>query len=98
MDSETVIKVIDALIGRIEPYGSSHIDKERTENLEVLLEVMDNYIAKIDNVVKYRNRPEYSMRNMGEMAYDWFLDLKGYVDEFMKEYGEKENGKSGNSD
>lgn len=92
MDSETVIKVIDALVGSIEPYGSSHIDKERIENLRVLLEVMDEYIAEIDKVVKYRNRTEYSMREMGEMAYDWFLDLKGYVDEFMEEYGEKENG------
>lgn len=93
MDSETVIKVINALVGSIEPYGSSHIDSVRTENLKVLLEVMDNYIAKIDNVVKYRNRPEYSMKNMGEMAYEWFVDLKGYVDAFMEEYGEKENEK-----
>lgn len=91
MDSETIIKVIDALVGSIEPYGSTHIDNERIENLRVLLEVMDEYIAEIDKVVKYRNRPEYSMREMGEMAYDWFVDLKGYVDEFMKEYGEQEN-------
>lgn len=91
MDYETIVKVIDALVGSIEPYGSTHIDNEKIVNLRVLLDVMDEYIAKIDEVVKYRNRPEYSMRKMGEMAYDWFVGLKGYVDEFMKEYGEKEN-------
>ena len=91
MDSETIIKVIDALVGSIEPYGSTDIDNERVENLQVLLEVMDEYIAEIDKVVKYRNRPEHSMREMGEMAYDWFVDLKGYVDAFMEEYGDKES-------
>ena len=48
MDSETVIKVIDALVGSIEPYGSTHIDNERIENLRVLLEVMDEYIAECE--------------------------------------------------
>ena len=97
MDSETIIKVIDALIGSIEPYGSTHIDNERTENLKALLYVMDEYIAEIDKVVKYRNCPQYSMRKMGEIAYEWFVDLKGYVDEFMKEYGEEENESNSNT-
>ena len=91
MNSETIIKVIDALVGSVQPYGLTEIDNERMGNLQVLLDVMDNYIEEIDSVAKYRNRPEYSMKKMGEMAYHWFTDLKEYVDSFMEEYGDKES-------
>jgi len=85
MESETVIKVIDALIGSIKPCNSPAINCERLGSLQVLLEVMDNYIAEIENVVKYRNRSEYYKQQMGEMAYEWFVDLKSHVNEFMEE-------------
>jgi hypothetical protein len=85
MEGETVIRVIDALIGDIKPYGSPEINNERLGSLQVLLEVMDNYIGEIAQIVKYRNRSEYFKQTMGEMAYEWFVDLKDYVNEFMEE-------------
>lgn len=92
MKSEVIIEVIDRLVGSIEPYGSTQIDKERLENLETLLEVMDKYIKEIKEVTRFRNRYEYSILEIAERAYDWIVDLRDYTDDIVHENeGEEEN-------
>ena len=89
MKSDVIIEVIDRLIGSIEPYGSTQIDKERLENLETLLEVMDKYIKDIKEVTRFRNRYEYSILEIAERAYDWLVDLRDYTDDIVREYADE---------
>ena len=84
MKSEVIIEVIDRLVGSIQPYGSTQIDEERLKNLEILLEVMDEYINKIIDVTKYRNRHEYSILEIAERAYDWLVGLRDYTDDIVR--------------
>ena len=95
MNSEVIIEVLDRLIGSIQPYGSTQIDVERMENLEILLEVMDEYINEIRDVAKYRNRHEYSILAMADRAYDWLVGLRDYVDEIVREYADEEEKEIG---
>lgn len=90
MKSDVIIEVIDRLVGSIEPYGSTQIDKERLENLETLLEVMDKYIKDIKEVTRFRNRYEYSILEIAERAYDWIVDLRDYTDDIVRENERKE--------
>lgn len=89
MKSEVIIEVIDKLVGSIEPYGSTQIDEERLKNLENLLEVMDEYIKEIIDVIKYRNRYEYSILAIANRAYDWLVDLRDYTDDIVREYADE---------
>lgn len=90
MKSEVIIEVIDRLIGSIEPYGSTQIDAERLENLEILLDVMDEYIKEIIHAAEYRNRYEYSILAIADRAYDWLVDLRDYTNEIVSENERKE--------
>lgn len=85
MKSEVIIEVIDRLIGSIEPYGSTQIDAERLENLEILLDVMDEYIKEIIHAAEYRNRYEYSILAIANRAYEWLDGLREYVDEALRD-------------
>lgn len=90
MKSEVIIEVIDRLVGSVEPYGSTEIDKERLENLETLLEIMDEYIKEIEEVTRFRNRYEYSILAIANKAYDWLVGLRDYTDEIVRENERKE--------
>lgn len=90
MNSELIIEVINKLIGSIEPYGSESIDKERLENLETLIEVVDEYINEIIHAAKYRNRYEYSILKIADRAYEWLVELRDYTNEIVSENERKE--------
>ena len=79
MNSEVIIEVLDRLIGSVQPYGSTQIDAERMENLEVLLEVTDECIKKIADVAKFINRHEYSIKKMADRSYEYLAELAGYL-------------------
>ena len=92
MKSDVIIEVIDRLVGSIEPYGSESIDKERMENLETLIEVMDEYISEIIKAARYRNRYEYSILKIANRAYEWLDELREYVEDELRDMEEKKNG------
>lgn len=85
MDSETVLKVIRTLVGDIEPYGDSGIDRERTENLETLLYIMDDLLYDVQKVADYKDRHEGSMRTMGEKAYTMLKFWRDELNKFTEE-------------
>ena len=91
MKSEVIIEVIDRLVGSIEPYGSESIDKERLENLETLIEILDEYINEMIDVTKYRNRYEYSILKIADRAYEWLVELRDYTDEIVRENEREED-------
>ncbi len=63
MNKDDIMQVITALVGDIEPCGSTHIDEERQKNLEVFLGVFDEMHTVIDGMIHdYKDRPEYSVR------------------------------------
>ena len=64
----TLEEMVMRVVGPIEPIGETHADKERLQNLENLLELVDRLIFKIDRLQGFANRPEDSMAIIGKRA------------------------------
>ena len=70
MKKETLLEVVSELIGYTEPYGDSNIDKVRYKNQEKIIELVANGIEDLINNAVYKDRPEYSMAQIGGRAYE----------------------------
>ena len=80
MNAEQVFEVIEKLIGSVEPYGATHIDSERKENMKTFIEVFDKMHQVIDDVAyKYGGRKEHSIKEIVKLAND-HLDSIGIED------------------
>lgn len=68
MKSETLLEVASELIGCIEPYGDTAIDKIRYENQEKLIDLVTEGIESLIENSKYVYRFEYSVWEIGDKA------------------------------
>ena len=85
MKAETVIEVVKTLVGEVDAVGSTHIDKERLENLNVMIDVCNALLDDIYIASKTKDCPQYSMKQIGTHAYGFIEDLKVWCDEVMGE-------------
>ena len=86
MKYETIVEVIDSLIGETEPIADSAIDKERYDNLETLISVTSELLARIGEVSKsdliaYRSAEKCIVR--AQKA------LKGFTEDIKDELGDE---------
>ena len=66
-------EIVNRLIGSIEPYGSSHIDEKRFENLKEMTYLVERLVDDLKTIAEdNKNRQEHSMKEMGQYA-DNFL-------------------------
>ena len=83
IDGGTILKVTRNLIGEIEPCGNSVVDRERTQNLDKLIYIIDELLYDVEKVAFNKDRHEGSMRMMGEKAHkalnDYWSWLEGYL-------------------
>jgi len=85
MKAETIIEVVDELIGEVDAVGSTHIDNERFENLKVMEDLIDAMIVHINYASKTKDYPQYSMAKIGQHAFDYLKDLAGFLTEITGE-------------
>lgn len=73
---EEVLKIINTLIGDINPIGETNIDNARFNNLIVLCNVVEELVTEIDNV-HYKNKEynEFSIKRASEYA-DHFMSKR----------------------
>lgn len=85
IDAKTITDVTKNLIGEVEPYGSSEIDRVRKDNLEKLIYVVGRLLYEVETVAYYKHRIEGSMRIMGERAdkalNGWWYWIDAYLEE-----------------
>ena len=79
-----ISEVVRKIVGSIEPYGDTNIDNERFENLVTHASLVTELIADMIETAKYRNRPEYSMSNLGEHAYEELQELVAWINEKLE--------------
>ena len=70
MKREIFLEVVSELVGYTEPYGDTNVDKVRYENQEKIIELVLNGIEDLINNSKYKDRPEYSVSQIGGRAYE----------------------------
>lgn len=83
MKSETIIEVIEKLVGSTEPYGAEHIDKTHLENQEKLIDIAAYCLTELRKNAEYKDRYEASMSRIGSRAYDALKDLKELFDDIL---------------
>ncbi len=85
MNEEVIIDVIDRLIGDYKPYGETNHDSESNDNLNVLCNVVAYYIAELYNITKNTKRVEYSIKESGVIADDFFYQMSDYFNDWEAE-------------
>jgi len=82
MEAETIIEVVNKLVGEIHPFGASHIDDLRLSNLKVLCRTVEQLVVQIDNIAyKYKDRQEYSIKEAGIYADNFITKTLGISNE-----------------
>jgi len=61
-------KVVDLLIGEVEPYGDSSIDETRLWNLKCLCSLAEHCLYRICCAYSYKDRQEGSMKKIADEA------------------------------
>ena len=76
MNNNTIIEVLNKLVGYTTPYGSTEVDDARFTNLKTLCYITEYMLDQIKDVSTYKNRYEYSMKTMGEYADKFLKNLE----------------------
>jgi len=76
----TIYEVVKKLIGSIKPYGETNIDKKRLDNLEYHKQLTESLILDLVDSAQFRKRKEYSMKKIGDRAYQELSILKNIID------------------
>ena len=69
MTSREICKLLEIIIGEIEPVADSAIDPVRAENLKTLINVGDWVLDGLFYAAEHRKDPYYSSQTIGETAY-----------------------------
>jgi hypothetical protein len=84
IDAGTILEVTRKLIGDTEPYGDSAIDRERTQNLDKLIYIVDELLYDVEKVAVNKDRHEGSMRTMGEKAHEALNDYWSFIEAYLE--------------
>ena len=79
--SDTLMRII----GEIEPVGSHDVDKQRMQNLIKLCSTIDCLLDEIIELVPYKDRPEASMKDIGEYTERWLADKCIWIRDYFEE-------------
>ena len=85
MKSETVIEVVQALTGRCFPYGDTYEDQIRIQNLRLKMDLIKFLLDEIEEASRLRNRPEWSIKEISNEAYEFLVDTKEFLDVVLGE-------------
>ena len=73
--------VVKKLVGNVQPYGATHIDDERFENLKAMCELVNDLVTEIDRVAyENKDRHEYSMKQMANYASNFLSNTLGITE------------------
>lgn len=81
MKEETLLEVIEKLIGNCYPYGSEHIDNERYENLILKIAVVESLVDEIIDAGKFYRHGEYSILRIANKANQYLTELRDRLNE-----------------
>lgn len=81
MNDREIIKLLEILIGTTEAVGDSAVDDKVESNLKTLIDVANWCIDGVSQSASTRNRPEYSMRKVGERAFSALCEWEEWLKE-----------------
>lgn len=91
LNSNEIIKLLDALVGSTEPIGETNYDLEVSENLKIVIDICDWCLDGVLYARQYIGRPERSMHEVGFKAQCIMQEWKEWLIEKEKEWRKDEN-------
>ena len=85
LSSYQIADVLLSLIGDIEPTGDSFEDHDRLYNLLKLQDVLDILLDEMYYICPYSEKIEYSMKEIGNTAINWFEEKQKWINGFLRE-------------
>lgn len=85
LSSSQLADILLSLIGDIEPTGDSFVDHDRLSNLLKLQDTMDILLDEMYYICPYSDNNEYSMKEIGNTALDWFKEKRDWMNDFLGE-------------
>lgn len=83
MDSKNIIEVTKTLLGSLEPSSDSYIDDERFDNQDKAIDLVYTLINVLARNSEYRDRTEFSVRKIGEKAYEALTELYSTIGNYL---------------
>ena len=83
--SHEITKILEKLMGDIEPIGETHHDDMAYDNLPTYLDVATWFIERIYEVAECHDRPEWSMQRSGKEALKYLSKLNTDISELCSE-------------
>jgi hypothetical protein len=80
MTHAEIVKVLEKLIGPIEPVGDSTIDHDRLKNLIALASTTLTLIEAIKRVERDKGHHLASVAEAGKVAYKSLQEIKEYIE------------------
>ena len=79
-DSVEIIKLLDQLIGSVEAVGESHTDRYINDNLDVMIDVGEWILDRIEISSRTAGRPEASMNEIGTKAKNTLMYWRDFLE------------------
>lgn len=74
----SIIKIVEKLVGEINPVGETNEDEVRFENLKIMCDLANSLISRIDDVAyKNKDRYEFSIKRSAEYAEKFLTEKIG---------------------
>lgn len=71
-----MVDVVRQLVGPIQPIGETNSDRQRLDNLLVLIDILEDLLEDVRKVALESDRSESSVRAIGYKARDFLNELK----------------------
>lgn len=84
LNSTEIIKVLTQLVGSVHSSGDSFEDRERNENLGVLIDVVNWALDTVEDSAMSRHALDYYKRDIGERAYSAMCEWKDWLVEHVE--------------
>ena len=81
--SDEIADIVMKLTGEVYPVGSSEVDRNRFDNIILLMNVVDILIDEIQLQVPCQNDYAASVKKIGLEAARWVMEKKEYFDNYF---------------
>ena len=85
LTSFEIIKILDNLVGPVEPVGETNADKSRLTNLKTVIDIIEWGFEQVIEASKAESRPEASMHEIGWNAKNALNIWKRWLDNLFGE-------------
>jgi hypothetical protein len=84
MTADEIIRVVDRLIGGVEPTGDDNVDKQIQKDLEKTIDLIWYLIDGVRRSATYINSYEYSVRMVAQTATGALHELMDWIGDMIQ--------------